>query len=81
MDLTYEETRALLLAEVETHRKEIEARARRSGELARSDIDIIRSYESGSPVPQELAAYRQALRDITLQPRFPNEIVWPVKPE
>ena len=25
-------------------------------------------------------AYRQALRDITLQPEFPYNVVWPVKP-
>lgn len=27
------------------------------------------------------AVYRQALRDITNQVRFPHEVVWPVKPE
>lgn len=28
----------------------------------------------------EMAAYRQALRDITSQERFPYSVVWPVKP-
>jgi hypothetical protein len=28
----------------------------------------------------EMAAYRQALRDITEQVGFPNTVVWPVKP-
>lgn len=26
-------------------------------------------------------AYRQALRNITDQPKFPNEVIWPAKPE
>lgn len=29
----------------------------------------------------EWLAYRQALRDITSQPTFPDNVVWPTKPE
>jgi hypothetical protein len=29
----------------------------------------------------EMLAYRQALRDITLQVGFPNNVTWPTKPE
>jgi len=29
----------------------------------------------------EMAAYRQALRDITSQEGFPNEVTWPTEPE
>jgi hypothetical protein len=29
----------------------------------------------------EMATYRQALRDITLQPGFPHNVTWPTKPE
>lgn len=29
----------------------------------------------------EMATYRQALRDITAQEGFPNEVIWPVKPQ
>lgn len=29
----------------------------------------------------EMTTYRQALRDITAQEGFPNEVTWPVKPE
>lgn len=29
----------------------------------------------------EWLAYRQALRDITAQPGFPDNVVWPTKPE
>ena len=28
----------------------------------------------------EQTAYRQALRDITAQSGFPNEVIWPTKP-
>jgi hypothetical protein len=28
----------------------------------------------------EMATYRQALRDITLQPGFPHNVLWPTKP-
>lgn len=30
---------------------------------------------------QEWNTYRQALRDITLQASFPNDVTWPTKPE
>lgn len=35
------------------------------------------------PVPykNEWAVYRQALRDITKQPGYPEEIVWPISPD
>jgi len=29
----------------------------------------------------EMAAYRQALRDVTAQPGFPDTVTWPAKPE
>jgi hypothetical protein len=31
-------------------------------------------------IPPEMVAYRQALRDITAQPEFPYNVVWPIKP-
>lgn len=52
------------------------------------DWVVARSVDTGKPVPQEWAAYRQALRDIT--ETYPNpqlergkliNIDWPVKPE
>jgi len=30
---------------------------------------------------QEWSSYRQALRDITMQPSYPFEIIWPTQPE
>lgn len=32
--------------------------------LGRSDVTVLRSYESGVPVPPVVIAYRQALRDL-----------------
>ena len=57
------------------------ARGQRNMLLLACDIVVIRSYESGVPVPAEWVAYRQALRDIPAQPGFPENITWPTKPE
>jgi hypothetical protein len=53
----------------------------RNAMLAESDFIVLRAYESGSQVPQAWVDYRQALRDITTHPRFPEGFPWPVKPE
>ena len=47
--------------------------------LAGSDWLVTKAAESGQSVPPEWIAYRQALRDITLQ-SDPWAIVWPVAP-
>lgn len=47
--------------------------------LAGSDWMVTKAAESGQTVPPEWVAYRQALRDITLQ-ADPWAIVWPVAP-
>lgn len=39
--------------------------------MALSDVTMTDSWKN----------YRQELRDITLQPTFPDEVVWPTKPE
>lgn len=52
-------------------------RAERDGLLARSDWTQV----ADAPVDATAwATYRQALRDITDQAGFPNEINWPAKP-
>lgn len=51
----------------------------RSRLLADSDWVVTKATESGLPAPAEWSAYRQALRDITLQ-ADPWAIVWPVAP-
>ena len=48
--------------------------------LADSDWVVIKATDTGTPIPQDWQTYRQALRDITLQPEFPYNVVWPQKP-
>ena len=68
-----------------TARKNDEAatavRAERDKLLASCDWMAIKAFEAGSAVSAEWATYRQALRDVTAQEGFPNEITWPTKPE
>lgn len=56
------------------------ARAKRSKLLAECDWIVAKSVEAGNPVPQTWQDYRQALRDITTQPGFPENITWPEQP-
>ena len=57
------------------------ARNTRDGLIASCDWMAIKAFEAGTTVGTEWATYRQALRDVTEQANFPNEIVWPEKPE
>ena len=57
------------------------ARAERDRLLTESDWVTIRATDTGNPVPTEWLDYRQALRDITEQTGFPEEIDWPQEPE
>ena len=56
-------------------------RNRRDYYLKSSDYIMTTDF----PISQEIRAqwqeYRQLLRDITKQPGFPSEVVWPTKPE
>ena len=54
-------------------------RARREQLLADSDWVALRALEQGQSVPAGWVAYRQALRDITLQPD-PLNLTWPTAP-
>jgi hypothetical protein len=57
----------------------VQARERRNELLSRTD------WSQGTDVPQLIkdkwAPYRQALRDITTQTGFPENIQWPSQPE
>lgn len=53
------------------------ARAKRDALIKETDFYFFPDYPS---VPEGLAEYRQALRDITEQPGFPHSIQWPVLP-
>ena len=67
-------------SEVEAERLESlanAARARRDAMIRETDFYMLSDYPN---VPQGIAEYRQALRDITEQPGFPQSIDWPVTP-
>ncbi|WP_035877133.1 tail fiber assembly protein [Cupriavidus sp. amp6] len=57
------------------------ARSRRDALLRESDWVMLRSMESGQPVPGEWLAYRQALRDAPMQAGWPMSVVWPMSLE
>lgn len=61
------------------NQKAREVRAQRLYLLQESDWTQFRDIPE--EVSQLWAPYRQALRDITLQPGFPFEVTWPTKPE
>lgn len=55
------------------------ARDKRNALLAETD------WTQGADIPTTIKSaykpYRQALRDVPLQEGFPNNIIWPTKPE
>ena len=53
-------------------------RQARNTELQKLDVEVIKQLETSGSVSDKLKTYRQALRDITLQPGFPHEVNWPV---
>ena len=57
------------------------ARAKRDRLLQACDYYVMSDYPSTEEGLVEVKVYRQALRDITVQDSFPNEIEWPEKPE
>jgi hypothetical protein len=56
-------------------------RAERDKLIASYDWMAIKAFEGGTTVSTEWATYRQALRDVSAQAGFPNDITWPEKPE
>ena len=71
--------------EAYTARKDAEAataaRAERDKLIASCDWMAIKAFEAGTGVATEWATYRQALRDVSAQAGFPNDITWPTQPE
>lgn len=57
------------------------ARAERDFRLLQSDWTQLSDNMLSNAQKEQWKEYRQTLRDITLQPGFPNNIVWPEKPE
>jgi len=56
-----------------------DVRAERNTRLAASDWWVAKAAETGAVLAEDRHAYRQALRDITLQDD-PFNIVWPTPP-
>ena len=57
-----------------------QVRGERDEKLTESDWLVVRQAETGQAVSQEWLDYRQALRDITTQDGFPENVVWPTEP-
>jgi hypothetical protein len=55
-------------------------RIERTQRLKDTDWVVIKALESNTPQSFEMAAYRQALRDITTQSGFPWTVNWPDQP-
>jgi hypothetical protein len=53
---------------------------RRTRDLLIAKTDWTQGKDIPDNISQRYIEYRQALRDITLQPEFPYNVVWPVKP-
>ena len=58
----------------------IDALTKRHNLLNSSDWTQMPDVDLMPEVKQAWVTYRQALRDITDQPNFPDEITWPVSP-
>jgi Phage tail assembly chaperone protein len=55
-------------------------RNQRLAYLFQSDWVVIKAFETGTAIPAEWVAYRQALRDVPQQAGFPWNVVWPTQP-
>lgn len=74
--MTLEEAQA-----ADTLRRADEARAERNRRLLACDWTALTDAPLSDVQKAEWAAYRQALRDVTGQPGFPDAILWPVAPD
>ena len=54
-----------------------EIRAKRNSLLSETDYLAL----SDTTLSSDMAAYRQALRDVTSQAGFPTNVTWPTKPQ
>jgi len=55
-------------------------RVQRDHLLSVTDWKTIRLLEQSGSIDPKWLSYRQALRDITAQPGFPDNVVWPTPP-
>ena len=68
-------------AQLSTEQLAQQARLKRNHLLTACDYYMMLDYPSTEQNLVEVKNYRQALRDITNQKNFPNEIIWPNKPD
>lgn len=61
--------------------QDVKVRARRDAELERSDMYMLPDFPITELVREQWRQYRQDLRDIPSQSGFPDNVVWPIKPE
>jgi len=66
--------------QIATGARERKVRLERDRLLTETDWVITMHKELGTNIPAAWKTYRQALRDITTQEGFPNDITWPEKP-
>ena len=55
-----------------------EIRSKRNALISETDYLLMSDYPLTEEKKAAVLAYRQALRDITLQNTFPKEIIWPI---
>lgn len=67
--------------ESEINERWIEVRKIRNKKLELSDILVLKAYEQGVAVTQEVVNYRQALRDLTATTQNPFFVSWPFLPD
>lgn len=60
--------------------RQAEVRAERDRRLAACDWVVARAMERGEPVPTAWVDYREALRNLSAQPGFPDAVAWPIRP-
>lgn len=74
------ETDSAFVYPVTTQDKALKIRQKRNDMLGRSDWTQLPDNTLDADKKAEWAAYRQSLRDITLQPDFPNSVTFPNQP-
>lgn len=67
--------------ELDTMRKSSDIRSQRDKLLEATDKYVLEDYPISAEHKLEVKAYRRALRDITNQAEFPENVVWPTRPE
>lgn len=72
-------------AELEQKKADDDSLSDRLSESVRSERNILLAETdylalSDTTLSSDMAAYRQALRDVTSQSGFPTNITWPTKP-